>query len=270
LERVVRGAERTTSPSKMNAAPGPTIGRTLSHDDRRLELRDVNMNDGSLRWVDSDTVLVVERIDGLEEALAAEELPLASDMQPRRLREFTAGRRVARRALAALGQARAVILIGSGGEPVWPPGIAGSLSHSTTHAAALVSRGLRHASVGIDLDDHRLIGEAAAADLMTEEEIEVVIAQGWAHDRALAQNVVFCAKEALFKCQYPLTHNRDLDFDDVRLVGSTDPGTVAVSCLIDDRHLGAQLAGIRLFIIQIQGVHLILAFASTAVRAGYV
>ena len=229
------------------------------------------MDDGlQLRWVDSDTVLLLERIDEREEALAAEELPLARDMQPRRLREFTAGRRVARRGLTVLGEARTGILIGSGGEPVRPPGIAGSLSHSTTHAAALVSRGLRHASVGIDLDDHRLIGEAAAADLMTEEEIEVVIAQGWAHDRSLAQNVVFCAKEALFKCQYPLTHNHDLDFDEVRLVGSADPGTLAVSCLIDDRHLSAQLAGFRLFIVQIQGLRLILAFASTAARASNV
>jgi 4'-phosphopantetheinyl transferase EntD len=220
--------------------------------------------------MDSDTVLVVERIDEHEEALATEELPLTSDMQPRRLREFTAGRRVARRALVALGEARAAILIGAGGEPMWPPGISGSLSHTATHAAALVSRCVRYVSVGIDLDDHRLIGEAAAADLMTEEEIDVVIAQGWAHDRSVALNVVFCAKEALFKCQYPLTHNRDLDFDDVRLVRSADPGTVAVSCLIDDHHLRAELAGILLFIIQIQGLHLFLALASTAVRASNV
>jgi len=229
------------------------------------------MNEGSLlRWIDSDTVLVVERIDEREEALTTEEFPLASDMRPRRRREFAAGRRVARRALTALGEAHAAISIGSGGEPLWPLGIAGSLSHTATHAAALVSRGPQHASVGIDLDDHRLIGEAAAADLMTEEEIAVVVAQGWAHDRLLAQNAVFCAKEALFKCQYPLTRKADLDFDDVRLVRSADPEAVGVACLIEDPRLRAQLEGILLFINEIQGLRVILALAPTAVHITYV
>jgi 4'-phosphopantetheinyl transferase EntD len=225
------------------------------------------MNEGShLRWVDNDTVLVVERIDEREESLMTDELSLASDMRPRRRREFTAGRRVARRALTALGKAHATISIGSGGEPLWPLGSAGSLSHTATHAAALVSRGPRHASVGIDLDDHRLVGEAAATDLMTEEEIAVVVAQGWAHDRSLAQNAVFCAKEALFKCQYPLTRKGDLDFDDVWLVRSAHPEAVGVACLIEDLDLRARLEGILLFIDEIQGLRLILALAPTAVR----
>jgi 4'-phosphopantetheinyl transferase EntD len=224
------------------------------------------MNEGShLRWIDSDTVLVVERIDEREESLMTEELSLASDMRPRRRQEFTAGRRVARRALTVLGEANAPVLIGSGGEPLWPLRVAGSLSHTATHAAALVSRGPRYASVGIDLDDHRLVGEAAAADLMTEEEIAVVVTHGWAHDRLLAQNAVFCAKEALFKCQYPLTRKADLDFDDVRLVISADPEAVGVACLIDDPGLRAQLEGILLFINEIQGLRLILALAPTAV-----
>lgn len=228
--------------------------------DRQYELCDLIMDERSdLRWVDSDTVLVVERIDEREQALTTEELPLASDMQPRRRREFTAGRGTARRALTALGEAHATISMGSGGEPLWPLGIVGSLSHTATHAAALVSRCQRHASVGIDLDDHRLIGEAAAIDLMTEEEIALVIAQRWAHDRALAQNAVFCAKEALFKCQYPLTHKGDLDFEDVRLVRSAHPGAVGVSCVIDDLDLRAQLKGILIFLEEIQGLRVFVA-----------
>src|ERR1035441_4191030 len=88
------------------------------------------MNEGShLRWVDRDTVLVVERIDECEEALTTEELSLASDMRPRPRRESTAGRRVARRALAALGEAHATVSIGWGREPLWPPGCGKHESH---------------------------------------------------------------------------------------------------------------------------------------------
>jgi 4'-phosphopantetheinyl transferase EntD len=71
--------------------------------------------------------------------------------------------------------------------------------------------------VGIDLDDQRLIGASAAADLMTDEEIQAVLSLGWASEIETARNIVFLAKEALFKYQYPLAGNRDLDFPEVRV-----------------------------------------------------
>lgn len=174
-----------------------------------------------VRRLDTDAVLVVDHIDAARKELAADERMHASTMSAGRLREFAAGRAVARRALALLQiPADVGIPIGAGGEPLWPERTSGSLSHTATHAVALVARSTRHASVGVDLDDHRLIGTAAAAELMTSPEIEAVLAAGWTSDYTIAQNIVFLAKEAIFKYQYPLTARRELDFGEVRLHGS--------------------------------------------------
>jgi 4'-phosphopantetheinyl transferase EntD len=58
---------------------------------------------------------------------------------------------------------------------------------------------------------------------MTEEEIQLVLEAGWARERSKAQNLVFCAKEALFKCQYPLTGLGQLDFEHVQVCRSDQP-----------------------------------------------
>jgi len=102
--------------------------------------------------------------------------------------------------------------MGSGGEPLWPVNYVGSLSHTSTHVAALVARATRHTSVGVDLDDGRLLGVAAAGELMTEFEVEAVLAEGWTVDAEIAPNLAFLVKEALYKYQYPKTRFRELGF----------------------------------------------------------
>lgn len=111
---------------------------------------------------------------------------------------------------------------------MWPKRFVGSLSHTATHVAALVARASCHASVGVDLDDGRLLGAAAASELMTESEVEAVVAQGWTSDAEIARNLAFLAKEAIYKYQYPKTGCRELGFDEVRL-HRTDAGLRAAT-----------------------------------------
>jgi 4'-phosphopantetheinyl transferase EntD len=126
------------------------------------QLRRPEMTWPHTRWLDLDTVLVVDRIGAPGEELATNGRLHVHGMSTGRLKEFTAGRAVARRALALLREpANRGILIGTGGEPLWPGAISGSISHTATHAIALVARSTRHTSVGVDLDDRRLIGAAA-------------------------------------------------------------------------------------------------------------
>jgi 4'-phosphopantetheinyl transferase EntD len=108
--------------------------------------------------------------------------------------------------------------------------------------------------VGVDIDDGRPLGTAAAEDLMTNEEIAVVLTQGWACDLAVAQNIVFMGKEALFKYQYPITRCRDLDFEQIRLCESESAGQLSAFCLVEDEELHAIFAQVRLFYEEIQGV----------------
>lgn len=148
--------------------------------------------------------------------LFPEELPMVARSIDRRRREVAAGRACARRALELLGS-RAVALPADGDRvPRWPDGVVGSITHTHAFCAAAVAwqRDLR--SLGIDAerairpprdDVMRLIATPAeAAWLATLDEPA----------RGLASAMVFSAKEAVYKCQFPLTREM-LDFQDVEL-----------------------------------------------------
>ena len=95
----------------------------------------------------------------------------------------------------------------------------------------MVARSSHYRSVGIDLDDERPLGNNVAKDLMSDDEVQRVLMTGIAANVDEAHRFVFSAKEAVFKCQFPLTGNADLDFDDVQLivprVSRNSPGFVA-------------------------------------------
>jgi 4'-phosphopantetheinyl transferase EntD len=92
--------------------------------------------------------------------------------------------------------------------------------------------------------------------LMTTDEIAVVLAQGWTSDIAIAQNLAFLAKEALFKYQYPITGRRELEFDEVRLQASERTGVLATSCATDDPALQSALSPARVFHEEIHGLRM--------------
>lgn len=175
-------------------------------------------------WTGDDAVLVIVPMSA-RGALHDEEARLAQAMAPDRQREFSAGRIAARNALRLAGAPEVAVPMGDAGEPLWPANWVGSLSHTRTHAAALVAPLSRYRGVGVDLDDGRSLGDDAAADLMGVDEVRLVIAAGIAGDWDSAQRFVFSAKEAVFKCQYPLTRNSDLPFPAVQLAKSRTAAT---------------------------------------------
>jgi 4'-phosphopantetheinyl transferase EntD len=117
---------------------------------------------------------------------------------PKRQREFAAGRCAARAALSQLGFAAAAIPQGADRAPVWPPGITGSITHSDTLCLAAVTQ-LQHL-IGVDLEP----ATALPPDLW-----HLVLLP--AEQAALAGNpnapllakLIFSAKEAAYKAQYP-------------------------------------------------------------------
>ena len=145
---------------------------------------------------------------------------------PARLREIRAGRAVARGAMAHAGIKPGPITSGACGEPIWPKGVCGSVSHTARYAAAVVARSGSCDSLGIDLDDDRELGEAAAREIALAEELELLSASEFSatYPHARAENLLFCAKEAIFKCQFSITRFSDLDFLDVALVRSPRGG----------------------------------------------
>jgi 4'-phosphopantetheinyl transferase EntD len=71
---------------------------------------------------------------------------------PRRRAEFAAGRLCARAALARLGVPAAPILPGPAGQPRWPAGVTGSITHCAGYRACAVARTTDVTAIGIDAE----------------------------------------------------------------------------------------------------------------------
>ncbi len=149
-----------------------------------------------------------------------EEEPLIARSVAKRRNEFITVRHCARLALQQLGQPPVPILKGEKGEPRWPDGIVGSLTHTRGFRGAVVARQAAVRSVGIDAEPHDVLPEGVLdAITVAEERAELTtLPQGLHWDR-----ILFCAKEATYKAWFPLTQ-RWLGFEDAHVVFDTDPG----------------------------------------------
>jgi 4'-phosphopantetheinyl transferase EntD len=179
-----------------------------------------------------DGVAWAEAFDDPPEAtLFPEEEALLTRAVGKRRREFTTGRHCARRALASLGVAPAPILPGPRGAPRWPPAIVGSITHCASYRAAAAAPAARVATIGIDAEPHGPLpdgvldtiarpGEMVHLDELTRRRPDV----HW--DR-----LMFCAKEAVYKAWFPLTH-RWLGFEDAEVTIHPGRGTFVARLLV--------------------------------------
>ncbi|MBA2669899.1 MAG: 4'-phosphopantetheinyl transferase superfamily protein [Gemmatimonadetes bacterium] len=139
-----------------------------------------------------------------------------------RRRAFLAGRYCARRALAALLPGGAELQVGYGphGAPIWPDGVVGSITHTGSLASAAVA--LATDVRGLGIDSERLERFERSTDIARLVVLPEESAIG-VPDR-LRLPLVFSAKEAIFKCLYPLVGRR-FWFDDAVLREVTKDGT---------------------------------------------
>jgi enterobactin synthetase component D len=119
----------------------------------------------------------------------------------KRQAEFFFGRLAARAALCDCGQPLVDVPVGPAREPVWPPGIIGSISHVNGLAAAVVGQRTRRIGLGIDLERTAVAESQAALRKLAVDVDELKDLQ--ALDVALTLNervtLVFSAKESLYK-----------------------------------------------------------------------
>ena len=95
------------------------------------------------------------------------------------------------------------ILSGTHREPLWPPGIVGSITHCSGYCAVAVARSELFASIGIDAEIHAELPQDVLRTIAFEEELEWMRAlppTGIHWDRLL-----FSAKESIYKAWYPVT-----------------------------------------------------------------
>jgi len=126
--------------------------------------------------------------------------------------EFATARGCARRALASLGIPATPIVSGAVGEPIWPTGIVGSITHCEGYRAAAVARDRDLAGLGIDAEPSGLLPEGVLHSIASPLERDRL--KSLAGVTGSAGKLLFSAKEAIYKAWYPLT-NRFLDFHEV-------------------------------------------------------
>jgi 4'-phosphopantetheinyl transferase EntD len=135
-----------------------------------------------------------------------------------RVAEFATGRLAARTALAALGVSPTAVPVGPRRIPQWPAGVVGSITHCAGLVAAAVGWSADWWALGIDAEPAVAL-EDDVRDAVTTP-VERADLSG-----PLDATVVFCAKEAFYKCWSALD-GAVLEFTDVEIsfdVGRASP-----------------------------------------------
>ncbi|WP_372785123.1 4'-phosphopantetheinyl transferase [Phenylobacterium sp.] len=143
-----------------------------------------------------------------------EEEAIVGRARAKRVFEFRAGRLHARAALSQAGGAPSPILKGPRGEPLWPTGYAGSISHSDDLAIAVAAPRAAVRAMGLDVDLASPLESDLARIVCHPEELQS--ARGLDVRRIDPAKRLFVAKEAFIKLYYSMTGTL-LDFLEVRV-----------------------------------------------------
>lgn len=124
---------------------------------------------------------------------------MASTVSHRRA-EFAAGRAAARAALKAAGLAPASIPVDPDRAPIWPDAVVGSITHGEDLALAVAAPAHLVQGLGIDVEPDAPLPDDVLSDICDGAECAWIAGQTeplrWAR-------LIFSAKEAAFKCQFP-------------------------------------------------------------------
>jgi 4'-phosphopantetheinyl transferase EntD len=161
-----------------------------------------------------DVVVAVDTRDDMPDRglFPAEEAVVRNAVTVRR-REFVTGRECARQALKRLGCPRLAIPSGEHGEPVWPEGVVGSITHCLGYRACAVARSTEVTVVGIDAEPNVNLPRGLLERIVTPEERLNLRRVAECCPMVCWETLVFSAKEAVYKTVFTLTKER-LDFDD--------------------------------------------------------
>ena len=120
----------------------------------------------------------------------------------KRRAEYFSGRFCANQALQKLGISVEYIGRGKRGEPLWPDGILGSISHCKNLAIAVVGRTQGMLGVGIDIEDEISRTVLSNVLIQTLDKAEIALI----HDDMRLTNklftLIFSIKESFFKAAY--------------------------------------------------------------------
>lgn len=200
----------------------------------------------------SDSVRAAETFgDDPKAYLLPEEEQLVARAVEKRRREVTNARSCARRALRDLlgaGYVETAIPRGDKGQPLWPGGVVGSMTHTKGYCAAVVADSGEVRSVGIDAEEHGPLPDGVLDHIAIGAELTALAALPQPTGTALGSTgvgpvrwdrLLFSAKESVYKVWFPLTQ-RWLGFEDAAVTlepteagNGVARGTFSAKILID-------------------------------------
>lgn len=151
--------------------------------------------------------------DRLEERLYPEEEEAVGQAVEKRRREFVTARACARDALAQLGLAPQAIPAGPRGEPRWPQGVVGSITHCDGYRACAAARSADLVALGIDAEVNERLSDGVLGDIALPPERKWIAELSREAPAVHWDRLLFSAKEAVYKAWFPLAE-RWLGFDD--------------------------------------------------------
>jgi 4'-phosphopantetheinyl transferase EntD len=136
--------------------------------------------------------------------LLATEAQRTHQWSQKRWQDFTAGRVCARRALQQFNLGEFALRASEAGLPIWPAGFTGCITHTQGYAAAVVGPLTLVRGLGVDTEVIAAVNEEVWALICTPAE-RTALSDVALASRTQRAALTFAAKEAFYKCQYPLT-----------------------------------------------------------------
>ncbi|MFJ2750144.1 MULTISPECIES: 4'-phosphopantetheinyl transferase family protein [unclassified Streptomyces] len=164
-----------------------------------------------------------EYADVPDARLHPEELAAVAGASESRRRVFGTGRHCAHRALERLGVPAGPVPVGGSGEPLWPAGTVGAITHCAGYRAAAAARSAELAGLGIDAEPHVPLPAGVLEAVTLPHERGQLRELGGSRPGLHWDTVLFSAKESVYKAWFPLT-GRWLDFTQAELRFRPEPG----------------------------------------------
>ena len=163
--------------------------------------------------------------------LPAEEQALVAKAVPKRVREFVAGRTLARRMLSEAGIADQPLLRTEHGAVPWPDGVQASISHCGPWVGVAMTTDPSIAGLGLDIEEAKPLEEKYWHVILTEDDMSHL--HSWPEElRPVVAKRVFGAKEAAYKAQYP-TSQQFLPFSAMWIAVAPDLSTFEAHFRVD-------------------------------------
>ena len=174
--------------------------------------------------------VVAETGERQVELFPEEEAALGNAVEKRR-REFVTGRACAREALARLGLPAQAIPTGARGEPLWPRGVVGAITHCSGYRACAVAPAGELLTIGIDAEVDDALPPGVLGDIALPEERRWIEAAAAADPGTSWDRLLFSIKESIYKAWFPLTGSW-LGFEDAAVAVDRAGGTFAARLLV--------------------------------------